>query len=85
MEQKKYFMGMGLTEISVFVGLIIIVTIATLALLTGGTGFAFTCENQSRQKLDICNIDCGEGILSELCKTKCTIEHNERLGICKGN
>lgn len=58
--------------------------IVALVLLNGCTGFAFTCEDQSRQKLNTCNIDCGEGVLSELCKTKCTMENNDRLNQCAG-
>jgi hypothetical protein len=84
MEKKDYFMGMGIVTTGVLLVLLIIVTISVLAFFTGGTGFAFICEEQSRQKLDTCNIDCGEGILSELCKTKCTIEHNERMDECVG-
>jgi hypothetical protein len=66
-----------------FVG-IAMLGIVSLALLSGCTGFAFICEEQSRQQLGTCNTDCGEGILSELCKSKCTIEHNDRLDKCAG-
>jgi len=71
--QKKYAIG------------ILLLGIVTLALLSGCTGFAFICEEQSRQKMATCNTDCGEGILSELCKTKCTIENNERINQCNGS
>ncbi len=70
MSQKKYLIGIAL------------VGIIALALLNGCTGFAITCEDQSRQELSKCNIDCGEGILSEFCKTKCTQENNDRIDNC---
>ncbi len=63
---------------------IVITGLATF-FLSGCTSFAFVCEEQSRQQLSICNTDCGEGVLSELCKSKCTIEHNIRLDKCAGN
>jgi hypothetical protein len=67
MNQKQVITGLIIVAIAVIIG---------YALIT------LTCENQSRQKLDQCNTDCGEGLLSELCKTGCTIEHNQRLGQC---
>jgi hypothetical protein len=63
----------------------VIFAFVAVLLLSGCTSFAFICEEQSRQELNTCNIDCGEGILSEFCKTKCTIEHNARLDECVGN
>jgi len=69
---KRYLVGMTL------------IGIVALTLLMGCTGFALTCEDQSRQKLANCNTDCGEGVLSEFCKSSCTAEHNARLDDCAG-
>jgi hypothetical protein len=76
-------MGMVMNKEKYLIGGIIIALIA-MVFLSGCTSFAFTCEDQSREKLDTCNVDCGEGLLSELCKTNCTIEHNARLEQCEG-
>lgn len=58
--------------------------IASLLLLSGCavTLPPFTCEDLSREQLQRCNIDCGEGLGSELCKTQCTGDHNRRLEQC---
>ncbi|MFA6269075.1 MAG: hypothetical protein WCW13_04105 [archaeon] len=70
MKQPRYIIGIALLGLFV------------LALLNGCTSAVQICENESRQKLDTCNIDCGEGILSEFCKEKCTIEHKDRIDQC---
>jgi hypothetical protein len=59
-----------------------ILAISGVLLLSGCTSVALTCEDQSRQQLDRCNTDCGEGLGSELCKTGCTSAHNDRLEQC---
>jgi hypothetical protein len=61
---------------------LIAVAILAIIVISGCTSIALTCEDQSRQKLDRCNADCGEGILSQVCKTGCTGEHNQRLEQC---
>ncbi|MBI4044986.1 MAG: hypothetical protein HY392_04730 [Candidatus Diapherotrites archaeon] len=57
--------------------------IAATVVLSGCSVPGFTCEDRSRQQLERCNTDCGEGIGAELCKTACTGEHAERLEQCK--
>jgi len=73
LDKKNYLIGI------VMLGLI------ALALLNGCTSLAFTCEDQSREKLANCNIDCGEGVLSSICKSGCTEQHNNRLEACAKN
>lgn len=63
------------------VGLIVLAA-AGMIVLSGCTSVALTCEDQSRQQLDRCNTDCGEGILNSVCKSGCTAEHNQRLDQC---
>jgi hypothetical protein len=82
MENKEVFMGLGIAGTGVLLGIAIIVSIVGISFLTNGTDIFHICENQSREILNTCNTDCGEGILSSVCKTKCTIEHNERLEVC---
>ena len=67
---KKYLIGL------VMLGLL------ALVLLNGCTGLGLTCEDQSRDKLSTCNIDCGEGVMSSVCKSSCTAAHNDRLDAC---
>ncbi|MBS3061718.1 MAG: hypothetical protein J4215_03995 [Candidatus Diapherotrites archaeon] len=64
---------------------LIVIAIAGIFLLSGCTSIALTCEDQSRQTLDKCNEDCGEGVLNAICKTGCTGEHNQRLEQCQAN
>lgn len=64
------------------VGKISILLLIAVITLSGCTVPGFTCEDRSRQQLDRCNTDCGLGIGSELCKTRCTNEHTARLEQC---
>jgi len=82
-QQKRVYQGdeKKMNQNKNFIGLIAIAIIGLVA-LSGCTSIALTCEDQSRQKLDTCNKDCGEGILSSVCKTSCTGEHNQRLEQC---
>jgi len=73
-----------LSEKNYLIGFVMLVLIA-LVLLNGCTNIAFTCEDQSREKLNDCNIDCGEGVLSSICKSSCTVQHNNRLEVCANN
>ncbi|MFA6065048.1 MAG: hypothetical protein WCW44_02970 [archaeon] len=82
MENKEVFMGLGIAGTGVLLGLAILVVIIGISFLTGSNGILHICEDQSREKLSACNIDCGEGIMSSLCKTNCTAEHNNRLELC---
>jgi len=61
---------------------IVMLGLIALVLLNGCTGVALTCEDQSRDKLNTCNIDCGEGVMSSVCKSSCTEAHNNRLAAC---
>ena len=83
MDKKEYFMGLGIAGTGVLLVVVIFAAISVLSFLNGGTGFALTCVDQSRQQLSNCNTDCGEGILSEFCKSKCTSENSERIDKCK--
>lgn len=73
MDVKKY--SIALFALAVF----------SVLVLSGCTSIALTCEDKSREQLNRCNTDCGEGILSEFCKTGCTGEHNARLAACSQN
>lgn len=70
--QKKYLLG------------VILIGMIAFTMVMGCTSIPFFCEEQSRQELEKCNIDCGEGIFSSVCKTNCTIEHNNRMDECVG-
>lgn len=43
-------------------------------------------KERARQTFNDCNQRCGEGILSPICKEKCTYDYNQRLSdIERGN
>ena len=73
-------MGNG-KKIGISAILIVVLSMSLIAL--SGCNYALSCEDQSREQLDRCNIDCGEGLGSEICKTNCTAEHNSRLSQCQ--
>lgn len=59
------------------------ILLVVVAVVLSGCTTALSCEDRSREQLARCNADCGEGVGSELCKTGCTNEHNQRLDQCR--
>ncbi|MFA5763890.1 MAG: hypothetical protein WC915_03680 [archaeon] len=84
MKDKELFMGLGVAGTGILIGIVLIVVIVGISFITNGDVFNI-CKEQSRQELNTCNIDCGEGVLSGFCKSECTSEHNARLEQCTSN
>lgn len=63
--------------------IVLLVAFVSTVAFAGCTSLpAITCEDKSREQLNRCNIDCGEGVGSSFCKSACTDEHQNRLELC---
>ena len=56
---------------------IIVCVLLAVLLVSGCSNVNLTIGDPCKIEFDECNYECGEGWLSELCKTRCTIEYNE--------
>lgn len=51
---------------------LIVLCIISLLLISGCSEISDPCKSQ----FEDCNYDCGDGILSSICKEKCTYQYN---------
>lgn len=68
---------------NISIALVFIAILVGSVVAFSGCTLALSCEDRSRQQLERCNTDCGEGLGAALCKSTCTSEHNARLEQCK--
>jgi len=61
----------------IFFLIILLVIGAVIFIANQGTVQQFATIDPCQRNLDSCNHDCGEGILSSICKEKCTYDYNQ--------